>query len=96
MNMEMADEISETIRYRQSGVFPGEDLDTSIKVVLFNYGDGRTLASCVNGEWEGPKSELFGGSGIPHCPNGHVCMESSTRWRLGLIEESLSMGDTNK
>ena len=87
MGIEMADEISASIQFRQTK-FDGEDLDTSIKVVLLNYGDNRRIAYCFNGEWSGPKSELVSVDGdIPHCPNGHVCTEDASGWRLALMKE---------
>lgn len=85
MNLEMADEISDFIELRQ-GKFD-EPLDVSIKVVLFNYGDHRRIAHCLNGEWSGPKSELVSvDGGVPHCPNGHACTEEAIGWGLALVD----------
>lgn len=64
-----------------------ELLDTSVKVVLLNYGDRFTPVSCVGGEWSGIKDDLPRSGDLPRCPNGHVLLESDTgRKALGLID----------
>ena len=91
MNLEMADEICDIVELRQEKF--GEPLDVSIKVALFNYGDGRRIAHCISGEWSGPKSELVSvDGGIPHCPNGHVCTEEAEGWGLALVDGHDPMG----
>ena len=90
MTLEMADEISDIIEFRQAQ-FDGESLDVSIKVVLFNYGDNRRIAHCIGGDWSGPKSEMNQSpTGLPACPVcGRVATEDATAWRLALVRETL-------
>ncbi len=87
MTIEMADEISNVIQSRQQRF--QEPLDTSIKVVLLNYGDGRRIAQCTRGDWSGPKADLGQtGSGLPVCPRCQsACTEEALAWRLGLMKE---------
>ena len=66
--------------------FPTEDPKMSFGVVLFNLGDRYSPVTCVNGEWSGIKQDLIGGSGVPQCPNGHVCMQGPGL-KLGWINE---------
>ena len=87
MDVEMADEIAKTIRFRQQK-FMQESLTDSIKVVLFNYGESRRIAHCFKGCWDGPKSELDSRNGLPVCPRcGSPCTEDTLGWRLGLVKE---------
>lgn len=78
--------------FRRRDMWPAEDERTAFLVVILNYGDHLTKVTCVGGEWEGVKGDLSsGGTGIPHCPNGHVLFEGHERWRLGLVEEDLTL-----
>lgn len=85
MDRPMADDISALIRHRQERF--DEDLDTSIKVVLFNYGDGLRIAHCIRGDWSGTKNELDQTeSGLPVCPRcGSGCTEDADQPQLALI-----------
>ena len=103
MNMEMADEIAEKIGYRQA-TFDNEPLDTSIKVVMFGYGDSRRIAHCILGDWSGPKSDMNQSeSGRPICPKcGRVATEDENGWGLALVHDeailaaALTPGDTDE
>lgn len=66
------DDLAEMTEIVQMRLDRGEDLQTAIGVVLFNYGDRFATAACVAGEWTGQKHELPRTAGIPKCPNGHV------------------------
>lgn len=93
LTLEMVDEISEIVRFRQ-GKFTDESLDTSIKVVLLNYGDQRRMAHCMRRDWTGPKSKLAQApSGLPICPRcGSPCTEDALGWRLALVREKEGEG----
>jgi hypothetical protein len=84
LTLEQADQIAELIQYRQDN-FEGEDLTTSILVVLLNYGDGATPVKCIQGEFTGIKSDLPPGEGIPLCPAGHPLFETGPGMALGLV-----------
>ena len=86
MGLEMANDISEIIQYRLEKF--DEPLDTSIKVVLLNYGDSQRIAHCIRGDWSGPKSEMGRhSSGLPICPScGGSCTEEAESPRLALVE----------
>lgn len=79
--------ITDAFAFRQSH-FAEEEPTTSLRVILANYGDHRTEVKCIAGEWSGIKAELTPGSGLPHCPNGHVLTEAPERWRLGLVPDT--------
>ncbi len=85
MNVEMAVEISDAIELRQERF--DEPFDVSIKVVLFNYGDGRRIARCVSGDWIGTKTSMNQDhDGLPICPNcGSVATEDTEGWQLALV-----------
>ena len=85
---EMAEEIVETIEFRQSH-FSGETLRTSTMVVLLNYGDRLTEVECISGDWNGTKADVnVSPRGLPICPlDGRPLLEVK-HWRLGLMEES--------
>jgi hypothetical protein len=85
--MEDYDGIVELIVHRQNA-YPEEGLETSIMMVLVNYGNRFAPAFCVNGEWSGHKVDLISGSGIPKCPNGHVLFEREGMI-LGWIREKV-------
>ena len=77
-------EISEKILHRQYTF--NEDLQTSIGVVLLNYGDGEVRVQCIGKEWRGTKADLKSqDSDILVCPSGHPLFETSVAPRLGLI-----------
>lgn len=96
MNMDMAVEISDIIEMRQDRF--DEPLATSIKVVLFGYGDSRRIAHCIFGDWSGPKSEMVQAkpNGIPLCP---VCRRPATEdengWGLALVESGITTEGTD-
>ncbi len=85
MDMKMAVEISDVIELRQERF--NEPLDVSIKVVMFNYGDGRRIAHCISGDWSGPKTEMDQApNGLPICPEcGKVATEDAEGWKLALV-----------
>ena len=88
LTLDMADEISDIVELRQEH-FDSEPLDVSVKVVVLNYDGGRTQVACIAGEWQGTKGDVRSwhqGDEVPHCPNGHVLTQSSTLWRLALVE----------
>lgn len=88
MTLEMADEIATRIVQRTERF--DEGLTTSIKVVLFGYGDGRRIAHCIDGDWSGPKSEMAQAqSGLPLCPRcGRPATEDADGWRLALVKDA--------
>ena len=90
MNVGMAVEISDSIEMRQDRF--DEPLATSIKVVLFNYGDKRRIAYCIFGDWSGPKSDMnIAPSGLPICPKcGRSATEDENGWGLALVESSIT------
>ena len=92
MTLEMVDEISALIHYRQQH-FGGEDLDTTVKVVLLNYGERRRVAHCISGDWSGPKADMNQTpSGLPICPKcGQVATEDEKGWRLALVKETAAL-----
>ena len=63
-----------------------EDETSSFLVVLLNAGWERDAVHCLGGEWAGTKGDICTAGQIPHCPNGHVLMESILRVRLGFVE----------
>ena len=67
--------------------FVDEDEETSLLVVLLNFGDHLTAVSCIGGEWSGTKGELRPGNGIPVCPLGHPLLESDNQVRLALVRQ---------
>ncbi|MET0786949.1 MAG: hypothetical protein ABWY25_09600 [Paenisporosarcina sp.] len=86
LRMEDYDGIVEIIVHRQA-LF-SESLETSIMMVLMNYGNRFAPAICVNGEWTGHKLDLISGPGIPKCPNGHVLFEQEGMI-LGWLREKI-------
>lgn len=64
----------------------GEPLDIALGVTLFNYGDRFATATCIAGEWSGPKHELPRSSGLPLCPNGHPLTQTAGKV-LALVAE---------
>ncbi len=89
MDLDMADEISTKIQYRQHRF--DEPLDTSIKVVLFGYGDAHRIAHCVSGDWSGPKKDMVLAvpDGIPVCPKcGQPATEDADGWGLALVRRT--------
>lgn len=86
LTLAQADGIALAIVQRQER-FAGEELHTSVMVVLLNYGEDQVPVACIGGEWSGVKADLQPGPSIPHCPNGHVLTETSTRPQtLGVVE----------
>lgn len=90
IGVEEINDIVKKIEYRQNAF--GEDISISIAVVLMNLGDGYIKVKCVNGEFEGYKSELprkdeEAPFRVPQCPNYHVVWELSEAPRLALVEE---------
>ena len=87
LTLEMATDLAETVEYRQTQF--DEDLATSIKVVVLNYGDNRTRVGCIGKHrWTGTKADAMlhtPPGGIPICPSGHPLIEHGTRYRLGLV-----------
>jgi hypothetical protein len=67
--------------------FPSEPSNTSMFVMLFNFGDHLTPVRCIKGEWAGTKGELAPRDGIPVCPDGHPLLESGEVHRLALVAE---------
>ena len=86
MDMEMANEVAETVMGRLDR---GESLHTSLMVTLLNFGDELRGVHCISGDWSGTKAEVnVASSGLPICPqDGRPLLEDAHGWRLGLIEE---------
>lgn len=93
MNVEpLTNEMIATIHTRivqRQERYPEEDLLMSLGVVLCWYGDERTVAHCVRGDWSGPKGEMGRTpSGLPACPRcGGVATQEAQRWKLALVED---------
>ena len=85
LTVDQAGEISDAMRFRQSH-FSDEPLETSIIVVLLNWGDKYKSVVCTAGEWSGVKADLGLGEGLPHCPNGHPLFETGGGKQLALVD----------
>jgi hypothetical protein len=80
------DDLANVVDSVQHRLDNGDDLQTSIGVVLFNYGDRFATATCIAGEWTGEKHELPRTSGIPLCPNRHPLTQTAGK-TLALVDE---------
>ena len=78
------EQIAESIKYRQDTF--EEPFAMSVGVVIANYGSKYTPIACINGEWSGIKADLSSSGGLPHCPNGHVLLETGPGKELVLRE----------
>lgn len=85
LRVEDVDLILESVNARQK-IWANEPIDMSLKVVLFNIGDRFAEVACVGGEWSGTKTTFPPGqTGVPKCPNGHVCVQGKGL-RLGWLD----------
>jgi hypothetical protein len=85
LNLDQVADILESINHRKHS-FPDESFNTSLAVVLLNFGDRFKRVQCVGGEWTGLKGDLPKAQGVPKCPDGHVCFEGPGL-RLGWVNE---------